>query len=206
MIIHGADLINQDDKVVEEHRRQGFFEPESIATWLDHCQGTVIDVGAYTGIYSIVAAKAGANVVALEPNPEVYKRLIQNCTKNNVAIEALEVAAGSEIGVGRLNINNRPPLTSAGTLLGSGGIQVDVVALDSMELENITAVKIDVECYEIAVLEGARRIIGKYHPLLICEALRREGRDQLIDWMSRYPYRHDIADERNILFIPMSDS
>ncbi len=202
MLIHGVDLIDQDDKVVDEYQRQGFFEPESMSAWTRFCQGTVIDVGAYTGIYSIAAAKAGANVVALEPNPEVYKRLIQNCIRNSVAIEALEMAAGAEIGTGRLNTRNRPPLTTAGTLVGSKGNQVDIVPLDSMELENVTAVKVDVERYELEVLEGMKRTIEEHRPLLICEALGTEESTRLIEWMGRYPYRPDFADIRNVVFWP----
>ena len=35
---------------------------------------SVVDIGANVGIYSLLAAKAGATVVAAEPQPEVFAR------------------------------------------------------------------------------------------------------------------------------------
>lgn len=202
MFIHGVYLLNDDDVVVEMYRRYGNWEPESMSTWVKHCQGNAIDVGAYTGIYSIAAAKAGASkVIAFEPNVEVYKRLLDNCGYNKVAITAMNVAAGSKKGTGKLSMRSRP-LTSSGTLMGSKGKTVAVATVDSLALENVTAIKVDVERFELEVLKGAQRTIEKCHPLIICEALNQEEKDKLINWMSRYMYRHEFVDGRNIIFFP----
>jgi len=66
-----ALLIDADDRQVFHLKRSGRYEPESLQAWADMIQygDTVLDVGAYTGLYSILAAKKGATVYALEPMP-----------------------------------------------------------------------------------------------------------------------------------------
>ena len=71
MRVHGVDLIPEGDRVVVNWQRDGSFEPESVAIWLAAVRdgGVALDVGAYTGLYALLAACSGAQAVAYEPNP-----------------------------------------------------------------------------------------------------------------------------------------
>jgi predicted RNA methylase len=58
-------------------------EPETIH-WIDRMQSgeILVDIGASTGIYSLYAAKRGVQVIAVEPDPAIYKILLRNCMEN----------------------------------------------------------------------------------------------------------------------------
>lgn len=45
---------------------------------------TVADIGANLGLHSILMAKLGWNVLAYEPQPDIYKQLLNNLSANNV--------------------------------------------------------------------------------------------------------------------------
>lgn len=196
---HGVVLKPEGDMVVKASRK-GPFEPDSMALWLGRCspEAVVMDVGAYTGLYAIAAAKRGATVVALEPNPVAYQRMQENLGGNPYSgrVIPLMAAAGATWGVGRFAA--RFPLSSAGRL-GEAGALVPVIPLDCWE-GRIDALKVDVEGDEVAVLKGAARLIEQYRPLLILEALNDAARGRLDAHLEPLGYRGAILDERNMAF------
>ena len=60
-----------------------------------------LDVGAYTGLFSIIAAKRGAKAVALEPMPAQRWRFGVNAARNKVRVELMAVAASDQEGAAR---------------------------------------------------------------------------------------------------------
>jgi FkbM family methyltransferase len=73
----------------------------------------VIDVGAYLGHYTLLSvAKAACRVVAIEPHPGNYKRLLRHI-RGIKASNVLAINAASLINVGELNftcMERRPTL------------------------------------------------------------------------------------------------
>lgn len=131
-----------------------------------------IDVGAYVGFYSVLAAgQVGRHgiVVAVEPAPENFRMLRFNVARYDNIIP-VRVACWSEDGVGRLYLNPAAPSTHS--LMGSGrGIRVRKYRLDTLaevlSLPRVDAIKIDVEGGEINVLMGASRILGEVKWILV---------------------------------------
>ena len=81
----------------------GIHEPET-SRWFRPSHGqTVIDVGAHVGRYSLLAAKCGARVIALEPDERNYRMLCANLSANhfNKAIP-LQMAASDVVGIRKL--------------------------------------------------------------------------------------------------------
>lgn len=64
----------------------------------------VIDVGANHGFATCLFAHRGANVVAFEPSPEVFRLLVANVEANGLvtAVTATQAAVGVRDGVGQL--------------------------------------------------------------------------------------------------------
>ncbi|MFZ0744616.1 MAG: class I SAM-dependent methyltransferase [Terracidiphilus sp.] len=57
---------------------------------LERCRpARVLDIGANTGTYSLIATEAGAEVVALDSDPAAIEALWQTATKENKAVTAL---------------------------------------------------------------------------------------------------------------------
>ncbi len=199
MIIHNVELIEKDDMVCLSYRNNGNFEPVSVKAWKDHLQGVVIDVGAYTGLYSIAAAKLGARVIAFEPNPKVYERLLKNIDNNGVTVEAYEAAAGRKEGDCSMQVKGRPVLTSAGYVTEGGNIPM--MTIDGLGETDVSAIKIDAEGYELEVLKGAVGTLMICKPLIIAEALSAEAGTEVFDFLTSCGYTTaTMADDRNYIY------
>lgn len=198
-MIHGVQLRPEKDSVVKA-ARTGLFEPDSMALWLERCTpgAVVMDVGAYTGLYTIAAAMRGATVVAVEPNPVVYRRMQENLADNPHAgrVLALMAAAGDGWGIRRFAV--RFPMSSAGRLSDTGDA-VPVLPLDCWD-GDVAAIKVDVEGGELAVLRGAARLLERCHPLLILEALDGAARAGLVSYLEPLGYQGVVVDGRNMVF------
>lgn len=205
--IEGVSLIDDNDMVVKSYKEHGTFEPESIQVWKSnielHPNMMVIDVGAYTGLYTIIAASLGAQVFSFEPNPKVCERLNENIRLNQVQGVHLSEDAMSDVhGTLKFWIKDIP-LTSAGQISDEGQQSVPVRFLDMVvrNKTNISTIKIDVEGGELSVLKGARKILEQSRPIVIVEALDSEHEEELIDFMSEIGYtQYVFCDNRNIVF------
>ncbi len=85
----------------------------------------------------------------------------------------IEKAVGAEAGAGRLQIVDDQ---SWSKLVETGEhpftervVDIEVVAIDDLDIRPPTVVKIDVEGFELPVLEGMRRTIAEHAPVIICE-------------------------------------
>jgi FkbM family methyltransferase len=181
-----VELARHRDRIslfVESGR--GSFEPETLALWesLQDPDKAALDIGAYTGLFSIVAAKAGAaEVYALEPNPRAARRARHNFRHNDVAhIELIEAAASVFSGEGRLEIGDeRLALCSTSKLRKGEGtrvITIDLLVQSACTCE-VGCLKMDVEGHEVAALGGAAELLENESPVLIIEVDSGSGGDR----------------------------
>ena len=196
-----------DDRTVL-HIQRGGYEADSLAVWsrLMKPGAVALDVGAYTGIYSIVAAKRGANAIAIEPMPAQRWRLGVNMKQNKVRVSVLAAAATDYEGTATLHYNPKVPLTTgasleAGIVNHSAGIVVKCITIDSLGLENVCAIKIDVERHEPCVIRGAMQTIERFRPPLLIETLDGEMRSKVLEMLPAYEAA-TVLDGRNTLFTP----
>jgi FkbM family methyltransferase len=143
-----------------------------------------MDIGAYHGIYSVVAGKklqGNGTVVAFEPSPREYRRLRMHLRWNGISYARAEsLALGAtvartkffQVASGDTTRNGLRPPDSDDSVTE---ISVDTVSLDqyvaSHALERVDVIKLDVEGGEIEVLRGAGAVLAKFRPVLICEVL-----------------------------------
>ncbi|GAB3099721.1 FkbM family methyltransferase [Aestuariicella hydrocarbonica] len=208
MQIHGIHLIEQDDMVIRHQKKTGQpFESESVDAWQLACLsgGIVFDVGAYTGLYALLAAKQGACVFAFEPNPAVFARLNENIDNNQFEgcgqIFAKQMAVSDVVGQCALVVNPRVQLTSGGAVVAGTGITT--VTIDMLEVQDqIAAIKIDVEGHECAVIRGALATLRRCMPLIITEALNDAALRDQCSLLEPLGYTHTKADQWNIIWRP----
>ncbi len=190
MKIDGIELLNSHQDMVAKSILNGAWEDYSRIVWRDCVNGlaagsVVWDVGAYTGYYAMVAAKnrPDINVVAFEPHPTIFAALSDNIRHNNISnICCLNLALGKNIGRATINVTNNIKLPSGSSLVDIGkpivnSIPVMVVHGDSIPLDVEAMpklIKIDVEEYEIDVLEGMSNILANAKPTLLIEILIEE--------------------------------
>jgi FkbM family methyltransferase len=199
-----VDLLG-DDRIAHRIKAGKRFEPESLTAWADMCEAgrAVVDVGAYSGLFSIAAAKLGATAVAIEPQPVMCERIHANALLNMVAFEVINAAASDEAGTARLSVNPAVRLTSGASLIGfsGGGFDVKTIRLDDLMLKDVSAIKIDVEKAELMVLRGAAETLARCKPKLLIEALDVDAVNGINAALPGYRLAR-FLDQRNMLMLP----
>jgi FkbM family methyltransferase len=136
----------------------------------------IYDVGAFHGILTLFFASRGARVIAYEPNEVNHARLIQNIRLNRLTnVLVRQLAIGSQAGSGTLTYS--PSMAGGGSVnanaVGTVSQRVEITTLDhdiaAAALPAPGLVKIDVEGWELAALEGARGTLDAHHPALFLE-------------------------------------
>jgi len=171
--------------------------------------GTVIDVGASIGDHTITYAQwvgVDGMVAAFEVNPRAYACLQHN-TKDLPQVLPFKVGLSDNYGVATLIELDNSGACYVKTELSSKGFGVSVDTLDSYEFKDVNFIKIDVEGYEVKVLQGARKTIEESRPVMLVEvnrhALERAGTsaERLFEVLAELGYSMEITDNR----IPWSD-
>jgi FkbM family methyltransferase len=120
----------------------------------------VIDAGAHKGIFAVRAARAGAKVIALEPEPVNFAALRFNLERNRCGLaKALPAALWSQAGEAVLHYFGGDASTNFSLVLGAGDgstEMVPTVTLQSLvdQMGRVDLLKLDIEGAEIAVLKS----------------------------------------------------
>jgi FkbM family methyltransferase len=145
-------------------------------------QKTSIDVGANMGHYSYLMAKFSRNVIAFEPNRDLWPDL-RRLLGNKVQLESAALSRTSGKAVIRIDQEN----TGVSTIEDKNNLscatdksavvtrEIETRTLDSFNFSNVALIKIDVEGHEEAVLESARETLQRNQPALIIESEDRHN-------------------------------
>ncbi|WP_158635727.1 FkbM family methyltransferase [Vulcaniibacterium tengchongense] len=153
--------------------------------------GIVVDIGANTGFYTLLAAAARrrGQVWVVEPDPKVLPVLEKNITINQLGrrVKLFRVALSDYKGTADLFI----PLQDHGLVETSSSLErtfraqhsevitTNVTTLDALAggvanlFSKVSIIKIDVEGHEAPVFRGAIRTIRRHRPLIFVEILDR---------------------------------
>jgi FkbM family methyltransferase len=124
---------------------------------------TVVDAGAHLGLYALLAARAGANVLAFEPDPYNLRALKHNAATARIQIVPKALADGSgratfyrSGGTIGSSLNRRGP-SDRETI-------VELTSLDEelrgIELSSLL-VKLNIEGAELRALEGMQETLAR---------------------------------------------
>lgn len=149
-----------------------------------HPDDTVCDIGANKGGYTYWLSRwvPKGHVVAFEPQVRLASYLSGVCAAiglKNVTVEAKAVGAKSGILTLYVPGDSESPGASLSRKVAARercrSVSVPVVSLDEYFTPDIRigALKIDVEGAEMAVFEGAKRILTQQSPLLVFECENR---------------------------------
>jgi FkbM family methyltransferase len=163
----------------EMNRRQLRFIADAL-----HPGDVFLDIGAYIGLYSLLAAKivgSTGRVVAFEPYPGSREILTKNISLNRLeAIVAVEsYAVGNEAGARELRaagVCSANTLTPTSVKAFGEGQAVSAVPVSMITLDEYcqrrqifpTCIKIDVEGWELEVLRGMEQLL-RSDAIVVCE-------------------------------------
>ena len=180
----GVFCIDNISDGIKEHLRKGIYWESTIGILIrlfTRPDTIAVDLGAHIGIHTLVMSrKVGPEglVIAFEPQFKIFRELHYNLNLNDCShnVIALRNAVGDTQGV--CELGERNPSNEGGTSIGHGGDTAYMVSLDSLNLNNISLIKMDVESYEINVLRGAKQTLMRNKPVVILEILGNHDLDR----------------------------
>lgn len=175
----------------------GLFEKELIEWCKQLCSKDkiMLDIGAHTGTYSISLAGNCKTVYAFEPQRIIYYSLCGGVALSNIKnVYCKNVGLGSHGQVGTCKINGIS-LDGGGATIHSPNNSmvlyqedIEIVTLDSLNLENIGFIKIDVENNELQVLQGGVKTLeASNYPKIVFEM--NESNPALINFLNDLNYK-----------------
>jgi FkbM family methyltransferase len=156
--------------------------------------GAVVEVGANIGTHTIALARQAAQqqreLIAFEPQPFIFQNLCANLALNGLSnVRAWPWACGNTTEI----VYFSPPDYRAAGNFGSVTMQqestqqsvaIPCVRLDNvLENQQVGLLKIDVEGFELATLQGAVNLLATSRPVLYVENDRVEKSQELIEWL-----------------------
>lgn len=181
------------------------YEYETIKIWMELAKKSevIFDIGAYTGLYSLIAALTNnkARIFAFEPLEINHHYLKRNIEINNIDnIVPIQKVVSDKIGQVKVYIPFSLMLPSSSSIINKIPVEnineelsIDSVTIDSFieerNIEKVDLVKIDVETAEPNVLKGMQEVIRSYHPVFIIEILPHKRVEQYLqDFFLSYNY------------------
>ncbi len=178
ILMHPVDVIGY--YICSENRYYEFDLMDKFWDYIPY-EGTFLDIGANIGNHSLMLNRLRPNVTihSFEPILKNYILLNEN-TKNKPNIKTYHIGLGSTnevVPTYQPNYNN------------SGGITIDkengvgeniiIIPGDAMKIRDVSFIKMDVEGYELNVLQGLNATITKYHPNIWIEDFTGEA----VEWL-----------------------
>lgn len=177
------------------------WEATSLQLWQRICadsQGSILDIGANSGVYALVAAAMApkATIIAFEPIARVASELRRNIALNGFSIGVEECAVSNRDGATTI-FDATDAHNYSASLEGQGPgatqTQVPVCTIDSFlsarGADPVAAVKIDVERHEPAVMQGMRKALTKDRPAVLIEILDDQIGAAVAEQMDGLGYR-----------------
>ena len=167
-----------------------------------------LDCGANIGAYTVEWANSmtgWGSVMAIEPQERVYYALAGNVALNNCFnAVAMHAAVGAENGVVMVPALNYLTPSSFGNLelrqqdgneyigqdvdySAQNGVPVQKIAIDTLDLQRVDLIKLDIEGMEMEALAGAARTIERCQPIVLVETAKVE-REELRGWLTQRDY------------------
>ena len=171
-------LVNFRNYVDRELAFYGGFEREQIALLLGNMRtrgcDLFIDVGANIGFYSVIAARAGTEVIAFEPDPRNLAQLRANIFLNrlNDRVSVQELAVSEASGTVGFQFFSDTS-TGQSHVSATADNTVKSVALDVFLAVKGRRLflKIDIEGHELSAIAGMKRLLAENECFLQIESL-----------------------------------
>ena len=157
-----------------------------------------LDIGALHGMFSLVFAKQGPGkkVIAVDPSPIAFSKLLYNITKNSFDnVCPLECAVSNRSGYLEMGYEWEHLVSgsSSDSLLRIPSRTGEAICKEYDFVPDI--IKIDVEGHEVKVLQGLARVLKDHKPIVFMEfhpVRVKEGGDDLYlltDLLTELRYR-----------------
>lgn len=153
----------------------------------------VIECGCHIGVHTVKLASLCKKIHAFEPMPNTYQVLAKNIRLNGIQNAILyQKGVADKPGMtkydwsiqgnpGGSGLANNPMGVPSWCPPMNEDVPVELTTIDSMDLDQLDFIKLDVEGYEPLIIMGAINTIKKYKPVIVMEI-----------WKSHYTTEIDL--------------
>ena len=129
--------------------------------------GVAVQAGGNVGVWPKKMAEAFGVVYTFEPDPENFNCLTKNVQEHNV------VKFNAGLADTHKMITVKPPVKNeefnCGAYQTYEGGYIPTLRIDDLDLPGCDLIYLDIEGYELFALQGAKKTIEKYHPVIALE-------------------------------------
>ena len=176
-------LVPRDDTIGRSILKHGIYDRKGIAIMnalLQQMQEPVVlDIGANIGNHALAMGTVAHTVHCFEPQLGIFQVLRENIDSNgigNIAAHNLglattaveqEIYIPARDNLGAATLRNE--LKAEDALVETIRLEAGDAFIDGLGLQQLDLVKIDVEGFEIQVLEGLRETVDRFRPVIFME-------------------------------------
>ena len=231
---NGKFKVNVGDKSFKMYHHGGKIENETFWNglfvswendtgwiWQQLCKSAdvVLDIGANTGIYSLVtkALNPKAKVFAFEPSINTFEKLSLNNKINNFDITCEQIALsnidGEQIFYDTPNPNQTSASLSPDKLKNWEGYNGEMREykvktmtisnyIETNKITKIDLIKMDIEMHEPEAVEGLGKYLELFKPVVLIEVLSDKVANQLNSLIGEDYLRFHLKDNNTAEFVP----
>lgn len=165
----------------------------------------IIDGGSNIGLITIpIATLIKSKIISFEPQPQIFYALCGNIILNNLNnIIAINKGLGSQnkiMYVPYIDYNVENDFGDV-ELQESGTNSVEIITIDSLNLNKVDFIKLDVEGMEIEALIGAKNTIDRFRPWCWVEYFKSDLQTITTFFKSKN-YNIFLVDKANLVAVP----
>ena len=207
-------MFSANDDMVAKHffwDGKDSYEPMSLKIWgaLAKQSGVILDIGSYTGIYSLLAATINhkSKIYAFEALDIVYSRLLINKHSNNLGnLTCFNAAVGAVDGNIELSSKAGDSILSSGSsiskVVGKFSKTIKCVTLgsiiDNLCIDSVDLIKIDVEGAELDIIKNAEATLLHHSPDMLIEFLSDSDTELAANYLKELGYRFYQVNDRKM--------
>ena len=160
-----------DEMFVHDFSKGRVFDKLSLDTMLKYCKNkrVALDCGAHVGSWSFILENEFEEVHSFEPSEDNFACLKKNTSKAKLHKQAIGEAEK------KVSIIEKSPKNTGQNYIKEGD-EIDMISIDSLNLDNVDFIKFDVEGYEPFAVEGAKETLKRCDPVVLIEQNGLEGR------------------------------
>ena len=201
-------LGGNDDGVALRCFWNDHYEKKTLEIWakLSAIEGIILDIGAHSGIYSLVANKSikkGA-VLSFEPHYLNFSRLNLNLRANSISTNSIFMnAVGAKNEILHFSVNQDSNYLTSGGKIGKFknkiATPIQVLAIDNIldvtAKKNVKIIKIDVEGHEYECLLGMKQALIESQPVIFFECMSKRNNYEIESFLNELDYTIFIIDD-----------
>lgn len=179
---NGQFMVLPNDAIGKHLTKHGDFEPHFrciaehvIVSGMADGKSTCVDAGANIGYHTVGMAKllnGTGQVFSFEPQKIICQQLSGNVFLNDLRnVTTINAALGDMNGVITMDYIDvdQEDINIGGTKIGAGGCKSKMITLDSLGLNDVSFMKVDIQGCEVDFLNGARATIQTCRPVMFIE-------------------------------------